>query len=405
MIPYEDLSRLLNGELDDEVSAALRERIRTEPDVARAWASMTTLVDDLEDLPQAAPPVHLDAAVLGESRRSPPVPAPANTRGLRVAMAVGAALVAATLVLSWRVTPPPVLHVVASDELVDGSVAVMAAGRHVDIDGLARITVEPAVGVLREWEPDQEDPMNRTAVLSAAIAAAAGAVLTVAVYEGTATIADPGASPVVLEAGDTQRMGPTTTTATGSSRIPPARPLPAGATQAQTIAHLKERIDELEGALSRSEFTGAIAQGQLVAHVGAPQAWPEDVAEGLQPDAFSEHLEAAVEAFEGAEVAEIDCSEYPCIAVLELTELTEDWADRLGAVPEKMAEDFGEDMGLSVMGMGFEDDDSEAALLGFVFAPEGDTARDSEVGSRSHYRANELMQEMGRSRLAQGSEE
>ncbi len=58
---YEDLSRLLAGELDASAEATLRARIAADPALARAWADMSALPDLLGGLSFGAPPPALAA--------------------------------------------------------------------------------------------------------------------------------------------------------------------------------------------------------------------------------------------------------------------------------------------------------------------------------------------------------
>ncbi|MEQ1506642.1 MAG: hypothetical protein ABMB14_30725, partial [Myxococcota bacterium] len=169
--PYEDLSRLRAGELDDVAAAALWRRIEAEPAVAVAWAELLRLTDDLGHLPEEAPPAHLDARVLGLRERAP-IPA------ARWALGGLAAAAVLTVALRWP-DPPTAITVTEGVQLVDGVAEVRAGDVRVAIDGVTSIAVEPPAGDLRE--PDQEDPMK--AVTAALGGAVAGAVVTVAVLE------------------------------------------------------------------------------------------------------------------------------------------------------------------------------------------------------------------------------
>ncbi|MDP2314140.1 MAG: hypothetical protein Q8P41_14655, partial [Pseudomonadota bacterium] len=58
---YEELSRLLAGDLDPASEAALRARIAADPTLARAWADMSALPDLLGGMSFDAPPPALAA--------------------------------------------------------------------------------------------------------------------------------------------------------------------------------------------------------------------------------------------------------------------------------------------------------------------------------------------------------
>lgn len=111
--PYEDLSRLLDGDLPPDEAAALRARIRDEPEVAAAWASLQRLAADLAALPEEAPP------------------APAPRRRPRWPLAAAAAL---AILGFWAWPAPPGVV------LTDGTRRIeAAAATPVEIDGVATV--------------------------------------------------------------------------------------------------------------------------------------------------------------------------------------------------------------------------------------------------------------------------
>ncbi|MDP2310854.1 MAG: hypothetical protein Q8P18_32850 [Pseudomonadota bacterium] len=72
---YEELSRLLAGELDAPAEATLRARIATDPALARAWADMSALPDLFGGLSFEAPPPALAArlaAITARQMTNPP---------------------------------------------------------------------------------------------------------------------------------------------------------------------------------------------------------------------------------------------------------------------------------------------------------------------------------------------
>lgn len=61
----------------------------------------------------------------------------------------------------------------------------------------------------------------------------------------------------------------------------------------------------------------AFAQGRIEAQEGRPQQWPEDIPEDDRPERFRLHVEEMLEELPDARLSRLDCSEFPCIAVLE----------------------------------------------------------------------------------------
>ena len=160
---------------------------------------MTDLDDLLSSLPAEEPvPAGLNAAVLaaaeGPAARRSPLPL--------LAAVLLAGLVGAGAAIASR-PAPPALVLAEGSQLVTGSARVLAADRVVDVDGRALITVEPA-GALLRGEGQEADAMNTTHL----VAALAGSLVTVAVYEGTALIsAEEDAPAVVVAAGEQRSVG------------------------------------------------------------------------------------------------------------------------------------------------------------------------------------------------------
>ncbi len=112
-----------------------------------------------------------------------------------------------------------------------------------------------------------------------------------------------------------------------SSASTPAAPVVATQsnvdTKGQTPADCQILEDELEAV--RAEL--AIAQGQIEVLVGVPRGWTDDVPSELRPERVDARLEAFLADQEHLELVELDCSEYPCVAVLEGMSLEFDQRD------------------------------------------------------------------------------
>lgn len=301
MIPYEALSRLLDDELPPAEAAALRQRIAEEPAVAAAWAQLQALPAALGALPLEAPPPGLFSA--------PPAPPstvrPPKRRPLFPALGAAGLLSAALALLALLPADPPRLVLQSGVQQVDGAVELVAGGFPVHLDGVARIEVEPP-SQTPPRAASKEDPMLKSATLGAI----AGAVVTIAVYEGKATIEGP-TGPTTLQAGETQTLrapagdeGPAV--ARRDIARAPLHDLPA--LQAEVVA-LREENDRL-----RTE--AALARGQLSTHEGVPQAWPPTLPTEFQPAAWEAKVRAAVAGVPGVAVERVDCEEFPCITVL-----------------------------------------------------------------------------------------
>lgn len=374
----EQLSRLLDHELPEPEAEALRRRIATEPEVAALWARLCALPGALADLPDPAPPPHLVAAVLRT---------PARPRRAWPSLGLGAAagaLLAASLLLALRPSAAPVL--IAGTQLISGDLDVRAAGHTVAVHGEAALRVEPNADALRVIGA-KEDPMIRDAL----IGAAAGALLTVAVYEGKAVITGPDDTTTTVLAGQTQVFGPGDDAGPGTAQAAPAgrRTVVVGGGPADLAA----RVSELEEQNSKLALELAVARGQVQAHEGKSIPWPKDAPAALRPDAFEAFVRARVAKIPGASLAELDCSEYPCIAVLSTTSTDPDWQVDLAATHDEMSSaGFGDQ--IRVMGAGMQRDDEQghvSRLYGFTVVPgEGG---DDDTSQRAGYRLRTLMED------------
>ncbi len=380
------LSQLLSGELDQASADALRERIANEPELAALWQVMATLPQDLADLDESAPPAHLDSAVLNRTASTAPeasVPTPAN----RWVAASGWLIATAAAIALLMPSQPPELLQTEGSQLVDGNVVVLAGDVQVRVDGLAKITVEPTDEFVRARSA--EGPMDRTHLLSAM----AGAAVTVTVMQGTAAIY--GSSDAHAQLGPGQEW----TTDGVVEAAPNAEPepyklqfkLPIPTGDMDTDA-LRQELDNVRNQLAELEFAHGIAKGQLAAVEGEPQEWPEDLPEALTADRFEDSLLTALGDRPDAEIHTVDCSEFPCFAIIESSDPGENWVRDLETIGKTMEELSGQEGNFGVMNMAGESDHDgdNVRMLGVSYWP-GD--RDPEAQKRLNYRGQALLQD------------
>jgi hypothetical protein len=215
-----------------------------------------------------------------------------------VPLAAGALLAAAATVALLLRPGAPTITLLEGAHVVDGRADVLAAGVPITVDGTARIAVEPPV-------------------------------VSVSVSKGRARLTGPAGVPLTVSAGETHTIGATEPGA--EDRVLLQHPT-------TRIAALESQVEELRKALAEAEFSSAVTRGQLTASQGAPAEWPEGLAEPYLPAAFARHLHATLSDLPGAEVHELDCSEYPCIATLRITDPSEGWEKQVEAYVGKLTE-------------------------------------------------------------------
>jgi sulfite reductase alpha subunit-like flavoprotein len=137
------------------------------------------------------------------------------------------------------------------------------------------------------------------------IAFVLGCVATTALYEATGmrVLAGPGAP----------------STAAARLQPPPASPLARGrpggshAGSASDVARLGAEVADLRN-------RAAFAEGQVEAALGHEIPWPRDVAPEYRRESVEQQLQEFVVDRGLAKIKDIDCSEYPCVEVLQLPE-------------------------------------------------------------------------------------
>ena len=309
---YIQLSRLLDGELSASESDALRQRIATDPVVAEAYAALSGTLDGLASLPQAvSPPASLDARVVSAF----PSGRPSGGHRPWWWLPSGAGLLAVAAALLLVPVSPPEVTLVAGSHVVDGVAHVLASDAKIAVSGRARISLEPVSGSARAGGQEVDLMMART--LSAA---GAGALLTVVVYEGSATIST-SSQDVVIEAGEERTLS--VSTASPSARPPAPRRSPSVVTGRDPS--LESYVEELEREVASLRLERDLQNGALDALEGEFQEWPSGISASFEESSFRAQFEALASSDASLELVDVDCEEYPCMAVLRSYSDREDW--------------------------------------------------------------------------------
>ncbi len=368
---YEALSRLLAGELSPEDEAELRARIAADPALACAWERMQALPDQLSEMPELEPPAALNDRVLED--RAAPTQRWSTSHAVVALVAAAAALLVLVL---WPAAPPQ-LVLTDGEQWVEGRATVLAAGVPVEVDGVARISVEPTAGALRVRGQEVESMDWKHAA-----AAVAGAAITVAVYEGSAHIG--GEHDSTVQAGESWTETPTTERPEPARRVVTRSAGPEH-TDEDDPAVLRARIDTLEQALATADFEDAIQRGRIAAVEGRPQAWPDDLPPQLQASGFEGALKDAMAGIDDLDLLEVNCDEYPCYAIIE----ADPTALGPGVKPggdflEAWAEGVDGDVGVWNMMSVMAGPEGEVGLMGVSLIDQGEPSED--LSTRLGYR-------------------
>lgn len=352
----------------------------------------------LNELPTTAPvPPALDAAVLAGIEQPP------SRRTPTWAFAAAALVLLAVGVLAL---PPgePTLVLADGVQYVDGRALVLAGDREVRVDGRARISVEPPGALLREGEQEATDAMlDKTH----AIAALAGSFVTVAVYQGTATVSGPDTpEPITVQAGEQKQVG--TPPPTPVRRVVRAAPAADDGGTAVRIAMDPDDdpdavIAALEAQIAALQTQQSLAQGQLAAVQGDPQPWPDDIPDGYRPAAFERELRAAVDEEGAGEVLLVDCSEFPCLTVIRPGAYDgQGTSPELQAVIDRLTEQLGS-AAIGVHNSRTGDGETDLLLSGLSFTPK--EQHNDDVSVRNGFRMEGHLEGLTEDLMGQSEDE
>jgi hypothetical protein len=376
MTDLEALSHLLDGDLPDGEAEELRRRIDSDPELAASWAAMQALPGELAGL-EERPPARLDARILRPSHQPP-------RRNWTPWVAAAAALI---LLGIWS-KPTPTRVLIGGQELVSGTTLVLAGDTEVRVQGRALISVEPPPGFVREEKRTQEiAQMNRTHLA----AALAGAFVTVAVYEGTAAVTPAGAQTVAVAAGETRSFGAPRT----PKPLEVRRSLPGAVTSTELgeLEALREENRILEAQVAASRIGAQFADARIEGHEGVPQPWPEDIPAAWQPEPFEAAMAAAMEAAGiGGFPLEVDCSEFPCLAMIEASALDDRPDDLWDRVVAGMSDPLGGNLRTGIHASNIGSQDGPSRSFGVLsFWPADRPAEGAK--ERMGYRADSMVED------------
>lgn len=316
MSKLEELSALLDGDLPEDRAAQLRQAIHDDPAIAAAWRDLQRVHAGLQQLePPRVPPALLDAVA----------PRPQRAGWRRGAGLVAAAALA-TLV-GWQLARRAPTHVVVGPD------ATTITGRAlVDLDTLQ---IEQDGTILIRWE-EEHMPTKDTL-----LGAGAGAVATIAVLGGWATVTTPEGTHH-LEA-DTVWSPPQPE----AHRPIPARPplaIESGEPLDEQLAHLRR---ELEALTTENE----LLTQQLYQAAAIDVPWPEELHPFFRSNAIEQVLSEELPLQDGLSLRELDCSEFPCLIALEYApHLSQSTIEALGLIQAFLSRAREHDLALHTAG-------------------------------------------------------
>lgn len=362
------LSALLSGGLAPQEAARLRARLDTDPALQRAADTLRSLPDQLAALPLLDPPPGLTQAVIDSLSAPAALPTPANAQpgttqarpSLAWAVAAAAVVFAASTAL-WPHAPTRV-DLTEGGAKVEGRAQVAVADSVLDVDGRARLS--PPCPTCT--------PEERARI---------------AVYEGSARVSTPDGRTVNLAAGQSTNIPairPSSSFQQVSTHSGSSIRRDSSLDQARLSADVGRELDRLERENARLEQENAMVLGSLSTNQGQPMAWPDDLPTALGPDAFRTSVRQTLIVLPDVDLVTVDCSEYPCLAVVQTHDHEPGWEQTVLGPAQTMADGMGGQLRL----VGTDDTNSPAMQLSFaVLPPDADA---NELNARLSYRASVL---------------
>jgi ferric-dicitrate binding protein FerR (iron transport regulator) len=380
--PYESLSRLHSGDLPEAEASALKELLLSDPEAARTAQELEQLVSRLSSLPEQAPPRELDDQVLGRlPAMRPPSRARPRLSGGALPWVGFAGALAATAVLAWLPPPPTQIVVHSGEQIVEGRAELLAADALIELDGRARITMEPSPPSVRGPAPEG----SMKVIMGSLGGAAVGAVVTVAVLQGHATVTAPDGARIELDAGERHVVD----AGGGGGGLQVVQTSFTG-TAEERAAALQAEVTRLEQELAAAKFEGAVARGQIAREQGEPVPWPKEVDPDFLPAAFEANLRAELAKIPGLEIHALDCEEFPCVVTLFGQG---DFGEQLKQLPETLTSSYYPESGVWMGVANSTDEKGPRSAAGIAVLPPS-TEKDDALRTRTDFRAGNMLREL-----------
>jgi hypothetical protein len=178
-----------------------------------------------------------------------------------------------------------------------------------------------------------------------------------------------------------------------------SRPLDRRITGAEvSVEELQAEVASLSEEVARLQLESTMARGQLAHYEGEALPWPEDLPAGLAASGFEDAMRQAAEGMGDGELMEVDCGEFPCVAIFESHAENDDWhramVDQLPGGDELGVDG---EVGTMVWASEAEGAEGRARLLGVSMVPEDEL--DEDARTRLEFRAGILLEDMAEQAL------
>jgi hypothetical protein len=137
------------------------------------------------------------------------------------------------------------------------------------------------------------------------------------------------------------------------------------------IAAKEREIAGLQDELGKLRAQNAEAEARVVAVEGKPRAWPDKLPSGYRPETLEARFNAVLEKSGLGSLADFDCDEFPCIALIESKQGGDDWNKKLQSALNEIARspDLGGRVSIAMSGSEHQDGDKVSQLNAVALVP------------------------------------
>lgn len=173
--------------------------------------------------------------------------------------------------------------------------------------------------------------------------------------------------------------------------VAPVIPLQPRNDLAAQIRAKEAELARLRSELGRAQAAGADVEKRLEAAEGKPRAWPANLPHGYRAEVMESKLSDMLQKTKLGSLADIDCDEFPCIAVIQARPDEPDFQKKLQAAINDVISggDWGPQVATSFWSSQKDVDGKPVQFSAIALAPAD--SYDDDLHTRSNHRAQSAM--------------
>ena len=181
---------------------------------------------------------------------------------------------------------------------------------------------------------------------------------------------------------------------TAPSEVPRTTPVLTNVAP-ELAAQIRQKESELAALRQRVAASSAVAteaEKRAEAVEGKPHAWPANLPPAYQGEALESKLNVMLQKTGLGSLADINCDEYPCVAVVQANKGDSNWQKNLQAALKDLVAsgEFGPGTNISLWGSFNENENGPPTMLSAIaLTPHGDA--DADLQKRTGNRASAAM--------------